>query len=320
MKASTLPSGQLAAAPAVRLAEHAVVLRRSVDNLQVGLGPAVVVPLSHRLLLQGLTATTSPAALAATAEVSGLPEGSVGRLLDKLSAAGLLVTGARPVRRSLPVLRLIGSGPVARRTVSILAEVGLAACYLAELPGAVSGCSEPGTGSGPADELASTLRREHPDLEVRRARHWTKPDTSSVDLTVLVADGPEVDRLVTDTLTGTDQPHLVLRSSGSEVSVGPLVVPGRSSCLRCADLTRRDADPQWPWLLAQLTRLHLEPAPSLLAWASAYAATQALAFLSGGEPECLGHTVELGTRDHAVRLRAWPLHRECGCRWGERTE
>ena len=33
--------------------------------------------------------------------------------------------------------------------------------------------------------------------------------------------------------------------------------PGGRSCLRCADLTRRDADPAWPTVLAQLSRLRL---------------------------------------------------------------
>lgn len=307
----------------LRLARHAVVLRRDADTLQVGVYPAVVVPVAYHDLLQGLAAASSESQLSVAASARGLPDGSATQLVETLGAAGLLADGPVEAGPPAPVLRLIGAGPLARRTASVLASAGLTACYLADVPGAEpSAYAHPGRQHAldRVDGLTHTLRRRHPELDVRRVRHWTKPDGTPVDLTVVAADGPEVDRLVTDTLSATDQPHLVLRSSGQEVSVGPLVVPGHSSCLRCADLARRDADPQWPWVLAQLTRIRLDPAPSLLAWAGAYAATQVLAFASGGTPESLGHTVELSTCDHAVRLRPWLPHRECGCRWPGRTE
>ena len=34
--------------------------------------------------------------------------------------------------------------------------------------------------------------------------------------------------------------------------VGPLVIPGVTSCLECADLHRRDRDAAWPAVAAQL--------------------------------------------------------------------
>src|SRR3712207_7110553 len=48
-------------------------------------------------------------------------------------------------------------------------------------------------------------------------------------------------------------PHLVATVRGETGVVGPLVVPGATGCLRCADLHRRDRDPRWPALAAQLT-------------------------------------------------------------------
>ena len=65
--------------------------------------------------------------------------------------------------------------------------------------------------------------------------HWSKPETLAVDLTVVVAEGPEVDRVVTDHLLRLDQPHLLVRSLGDAAWVGPLVLPGRTPCLRCTD-------------------------------------------------------------------------------------
>ena len=88
------------------------------------------------------------------------------------------------------------------------------------------------------------------------------------------------------------QPHLVVRCWGNGVSAGPLVLAGQTSCLRCADLARSDADPQWPVVLSQLSRLRLESPPALVAWAASVAAAQALAFLHGELPESAGATLE----------------------------
>ena len=86
------------------------------------------------------------------------------------------------------------------------------------------------------------------------------------------------------------------------------MVPGTTACVRCSDLARRDADPRWPWLLQQLTRLTIAPEPTLLAWASVTAAVQALAFLSGEGAETLGHTLELGAGQHTLRLQIGRAH------------
>ena len=40
--------------------------------------------------------------------------------------------------------------------------------------------------------------------------------------------------------------HLLVRVVETTAIVGPLVVPGRTSCLRCHDLHRTDRDPAWP--------------------------------------------------------------------------
>ena len=54
-------------------------------------------------------------------------------------------------------------------------------------------------------------------------------------------------------------PHLVATVRGETGVVGPLVVPGATGCLRCADLHRRDVDPRWPALAAQLTATEAPP-------------------------------------------------------------
>jgi hypothetical protein len=99
--------------------------------------------------------------------------------------------------------------------------------------------------------------------------------------------------------------------------VGPLVVPGRTGCLHCGDLHRRDADPRWPRLAAQLTAA--EPAPSgatvTCLLTALVAAVQVLAFLDGtSAPAAIDATLELAPPELLPRLRRWPPHRACGCR------
>src|SRR5690606_37592759 len=47
-------------------------------------------------------------------------------------------------------------------------------------------------------------------------------------------------------------PHLPVVLRDHEVVIGPLVHPGRSACLRCLDLHRRDRDSAWPRILSQV--------------------------------------------------------------------
>jgi hypothetical protein len=135
------------------------------------------------------------------------------------------------------------------------------------------------------------------------------------DLVVLARAWAASDPLVAG-LHRSGVPHLVAAVRGETGVVGPLVLPGRTSCLRCADLHRRDADPRWPRLAAQLTA-H-EPPPSgatvTCLLTAVTAALQVLAYLDGsGAPATLDATVELRPPDLLPRIRRWPVHPACGC-------
>ena len=317
--------------PSLRLAPHAVLLRRSADELQVGVEPSVVVPETYERLVRALVVGAGVERLAQTAHEQGLPPHAVPDLLDALAGARLL----QPVPAAAELaVRVIGAGPLGSRTAHELVTAGFPTLYLADLPGRPdpsptrrrTGRAGP---AGPAerqdpepdrlDLLGTALADTRPGVRVRRSRHFVHPEGDVVALTVVVADGPEPDRLVPDLLREAGAPHLLVRCSGDEAVVGPLVVPGATSCVRCADLARRDADPRWPWLLEQLVRVQIEPAATLVAWAAVTAAVQALAFVGGADAETLGHTLELGSEQHTLRLRAWPVHPECPCRWAGET-
>lgn len=307
----------------LRLAPHAVLLRRTPAELQVGVEPSVVVPDCYDALVRALVAGTGPDQLALTARAQGLAARSVPDLLEALTAARLLQPTSVAANRAV---RVIGVGPLGARTAYELVDAGFSSVYLADLPER----AKPDPGRRPAGRaprprtdpdrlelLAAALEADRPGVRVRRRRHFVHPEGDTVALTVVVADGPEPDRLVPDLLREAGAPHLLVRCVGDEAVVGPLVVPGTTSCVRCADLARRDADPRWPWLLEQLTRLRIEPAPTLLAWAAVTAAVQALAFVGGSGAETLGRTLELGTDQHTLRLRSWPVHPECPCVWAD---
>jgi hypothetical protein len=95
-----------------------------------------------------------------------------------------------------------------------------------------------------------------------------------------------------------------------------LVLPGRSSCLRCAEAWRRDDDPVWPRLAAQLAADDAVPSGATIAclFTALTAAVQVLAYLDGAdEPATVGATVELRPPSYQPRLRRWAPHPDCGC-------
>ena len=115
-------------------------------------------------------------------------------------------------------------------------------------------------------------------------------------------------------------PHLAVSASEAIGIVGPLVLPGRSACLRCLDLTRAERDPAWPLILAQLAG-HAATSPVacdavLAAMVAAQATAQALAFIDRGPgaPAVISGTLELVLPGWQWRRRTWQPHPECGCR------
>ena len=105
--------------------------------------------------------------------------------------------------------------------------------------------------------------------------------------------------------------------------VGPLVLPGRTACLRCLDLHLAAADPCWPTVAAALVGLVGTAGPATVAATAALAAEQALTALdasaaAGPPPPTLDGVLELDTRRGGLRRRHWPPHPGCSCGAGHR--
>jgi hypothetical protein len=273
------------------------------------------------------------------ADVAGVLEGlrSAGLLLD-LDAADLLAADAGPAAAArtaaeIPgvLSRAGGAAWRARRNAVVIVDgatrVGtpLAAVLAASGVGRVSvrdtGLTTAGDvvvgGLSAADEgrprslaAADAIRRASPLTDLRPL-----PPGAVADLVVLARAWAASDPLVQE-IHRSGVPHLVAAVRGQTGVVGPLVVPGATSCLRCADLHRRDADPRWPQLAAQLTATDPPPSGGTVTCllTAATAALQVLAYLDGtGSPGTLDATIELRPPDHAPRLRRWPAHPACSC-------
>ena len=143
------------------------------------------------------------------------------------------------------------------------------------------------------------------------------PAEGAPDVVVLVGEDV-LDSRVGEDLVRRDIAHLGVLVSVDRVVVGPLVRPGSSACLRCLDLHRRDRDPAWPHLVAQLLTRRSEPGglgeTALSTTAAGLAALQVLAQLDGiSTPDAVGRTLELSLPQGAVQRRRWRRHAACGC-------
>ncbi|GAA3621096.1 TOMM precursor leader peptide-binding protein [Microlunatus ginsengisoli] len=266
----------------------------------------------------------------------GIGPATASAVLDLLVGTGLVSeAGAGVVSEAGPAavphrIRLIGAGRLGRSIARLLSA---SACGTLELidDDPVDRMLYPrrlGYGRQ-CEALAADLRAEFEPsgLRISAGPPWSaitgapgdrlRAPSPPPDVTVLASDRLEVDRMIADTLLRDDQPHLIVRGAADGAVVGPLVLPGRTACVRCTDLIRRDRDPDWPVLLSQLTRIPaLLPEP-VVAWAAGTAVAELLALLAGrGEawPETTGTSVEL--RDFASTRHRWPQHPACGCGWG----
>lgn len=133
-----------------------------------------------------------------------------------------------------------------------------------------------------------------------------------MDVVVWATDTAAPDRMSLADLVAARIPHLVVSPTPRGAAVGPFVDPGRTSCVRCADLWLCERDQDWPAVVAQLERALLVPSHAAASWAAGTAALHIAAWLrSGSAPsedavwEVVGATQE---------ARRWPRHPDCGCR------
>ena len=288
--------------------------RRTVlaDATGAGQDAAVVAELLDRLRATGLlvdlepadllAAEPGPAAAARTAPelADGVGPGRSGPRWWVRRAATVVVDGA--TRVGTPLAAVLAASGVGRVSVR---DTGLTAAGDA----VVGGLTAADEGRPRTVAAADAVRQASPLADVR------PPADGRADVVVLTRAWAMSDPLVRG-LQREGVPHLVATVRGRTGVVGPLVVPGSTSCLGCADLHRRDADADWPLLAPQLTATEPPPAGSTTTCllTAVTGALQVLAYLDGtAAPAVLGATLELRPPDPLPRLRRWPEHPACGC-------
>lgn len=268
------------------------VLVRPDDTVQVGWDPrravrvrppAGLTPAGLADLLRTLQARTALPELRRRAASGGLTDtDALTELLGALVGAGVLRCGpARPARPRSPGIRVHGRGPL-------------------------------------SDLLASALRCSGARLSRSFQPHARLG--AGTDLVVL-ADTLVVDpRLLRDLHAGK-VPHLAVRVRDGGGLIGPLVVPGVTSCLGCADLHRSDRDTAWPVLAAQLRdTVGTADRATVLATAALalHQVDRVIAAVRGtasrsAPPATLNATLEFDVGTAAVTARSWPRHPRCPC-------
>lgn len=254
---------------------------------------------------------------AAPADAEARPVPPSPRLAAELRALGVrhgpAAADVLTARRHLSVV-VQGANRSGSLAAALLAAAGIGRVHVREPRAARLWQTVPG-GVAPDDEglpfcaaANDAVMRAAPDTD-------TRPPDERPDLVLLAYDEPlDPDRR--DALHDTGQVHLALRLAGDHGVVGPLVIPGLTSCLRCADLHRLDRDPAWSALAVQLS----VPTPTgsatpaaLAGLVAAIAAEQALAYLDGEQPAVIDGTLEQHLPDWRIRRRSWPAHPDCDC-------
>ena len=109
--------------------------------------------------------------------------------------------------------------------------------------------------------------------------------------------------------------HLWAHVRDGRAVVGPLVLPGATSCLRCHDLHRTDVDPAWPALAVAWEQAPATPtSPAAASVLVAATTRQALSWLRGARPASIDATLEEQPDGQLVRMPS-PVHPSCGCGW-----
>lgn len=298
--------------------------RRTVDELVAELG-------EHGPTMRNALTALATRGLLEDASRQALP--LPGRLAGDVSAAAMraaVETGPGrggsvrddpSARRGLAVA-VHGDGRLTVSVACLLAAAGVGWVHVA-----ATGTVRPedtGTGYLPDDvgrrrsaAAKEALTRVDPAVRTTSCRHDRGPDL------VILADSLVHEPARVDALNSAGVPHLSVRMRDGVGIVGPLVLPGVTSCLRCADLHRCDLDEHWPQVAVQLSgQAQLADLASTQATA-AFAVNEALdaaRWLKGltTPPRTCEATLELDLSTASIRCRSWAAHPACTCGVGPR--
>ena len=175
-------------------------------------------------------------------------------------------------------------------------------------------------GRGPlSDVLANALRCSGARVRHSNLSHATVT-ARTTDLVVL-ADYLVAEPRVVRELHDAKVPHLPVRVRDGTGLIGPLVIPGVTSCLQCADLHRCDRDADWPAVAAQLRGTVGSADRATVLGTAALALDQVHRVIrtvgcdapDGPPPTTLDTTLEFDVGTGSTTARRWSRHPRCSC-------
>jgi bacteriocin biosynthesis cyclodehydratase domain-containing protein len=308
---------------AERLLLEALDGTRDTDSLlsyaaRLGLSGERSMALLNRMALEGVLDDAS-LETPALARVSVAERARLGPLVSALGLRNKLPgSGARALeRRAQQHVAVHGLGLIGAQVARQLAAAGVGVVRPVDPnPGehrdTGPGALDPGqAGQRRQDSVCRAIQRDTPFARIAPTHAARRPEL------VVVAPVDRYPVELFDSLAADGVPHLLVRPAGDEVLIGPLVLPGRTPCVHCADLRLSDADPSWAQYLAQFGAPRTGELPpgdtSLLLLAAAYTVHYALIRLDGGDPPVVGAVTSLRPPD-AVPVRIeLSAHARCGC-------
>ncbi|ONH53566.1 thiamine biosynthesis protein ThiF [Frankia sp. CcI49] len=257
-----------------------------------------------------------------------------------LSSFGVRVPRSALHRRRRARVCVRGAGRIGAQIATLLAAAGVGQ-ILVDDPGATS-AADVAPGGLRLDDIGrprslaadtavrrATSRRDPPCRQpTGRPMRSAKVEPLRPDLVLLAPVGlPVVHPDECLRLERAGVPHLLAGVRETTGIIGPLIVPGVTSCLHCQHLHRDARDSDWLILAMQMIRPPEHGADpceiSLATLVAAITAMQALDFLDLTTaasdrprqlPTAADGTLEIARTDLRIRRRSWPLHPECPCR------
>lgn len=248
----------------MRLREGTAVLWREPGVIQVGADPddhLVLDSLGAQevswLLAARLDALCSDPLAGVTGQVSPLPPLPAGSRLPGLLGGRGYLREEGPVPPPLPGgVRLEGVDAITLEAAGLLVEVGVRRFDLVDPRPVDLALAERlpagGFGMPRSPTVGAALTRPGVHIDLGRL--------ASPDL-VIVSVERSCDPSTVGLLMAEDRPHLVVIRREHSVTVGPLVVPGRTPCSHCVDLHHSDRDPRSPFVAEEARAWQLPALP-----------------------------------------------------------
>ncbi|MGC5247364.1 hypothetical protein ACPXB3_10620 [Gordonia sp. DT219] len=279
------------------LVDGTAVLIRPDNRIHIGADPhtALVLELPARVsgravaaLLGSLRTPRTRTEIFSDLVDTGLTRADLDTILDRLVAAGKALRPAPGSRTSTLRIRVHGTGPLTALLMSSLTDAGFGVTRSARRP------------MVPAN-AAAVSPLAIPNL-------------------VILADHLVHEPWMVERLMRTRTPHLQVRLRDGAGLIGPLVLPGLSSCLDCADRHRADRDSAWPVLAAQLVGATGHASTSIARATAALTHDQVEHLADAlaedgtvGPPHLVNRVLELRPQPSRLESTTWLPHPLCGC-------